>query len=231
MLLFLPGTLCDGRLWKGPLRALSGERVCAVADYRLDESIAAMAATALASAQDALVPIGLSMGGMVALEIWRQAPTRIAAMALFDTDPGSDTPQRRAGRDAQVVRATHGELRAMVETDLLPAFFTATADASMRETMVSMALDQGVAAFAAQATALATRRDYWPLLNEIDVPVLVACGSDDRICVPERHQRMASLMPRATFRSIPGAGHLPPLEQPEATSRVLRDWLELLNAL
>ena len=92
-----------------------------------------------------------------------------------------------------------------------------------------MALELGVAAFAAQITALATREDSWPLLQDISVPTLVACGADDRICTPDSHRRMASVMRLATLAYIDRAGHLPPLEQPTQTTRVLRSWLETLK--
>lgn len=227
-LLLLPGTLCDARIWAGPLEAFAGERPCVVPDYRFDDSVGEMAVSALARVEGELIVIGLSMGGVVALEIWRQAPGRVAAMALFDTDPGPDTPQRRAKRDGQVLRATHGELAAMVATDLAPTYFSAAGalDASLQSTVVSMALDQGVGAFAAQATALATRADSWPLLKTIGVPVLVACGAEDGICPPQSHERMASLLPSAALVSIPQAGHLSTLEQPEASARTLRAWLK-----
>lgn len=230
-LLFLPGTLCDARVWGDSIGTLGTEWNCVFVQYRLEESISDMAATALAQAAGPVIPIGLSMGGIVALEIWRQAAARVAALALFDTDPGADKPERRAQRDAQVLCATHGDFRAMVESQLTRAYFSASGSAapSLRDMVVAMALEQGVGAFAAQATALATRPDSWPLLELIDVPTLVACGDEDRICPPEGHERMASLLPTATLRFIRAAGHLAPLEQPSATTRELRTWLDALH--
>ncbi len=206
-----------------------------------------MAAKVLAENAGSLIPIGLSMGGMVALEIWRQEPTRVAAMVLFDTDCGADTRERRNRRDAQILAAVHGDFHNMIETQLASAYFAkgvddsstmdATTDAitgaasdtvtqELHNTVVAMARALGVAAFAAQITALATRRDFWPQLNKINVPTLIACGADDRICPPELHRKMAALVPAAKFVSIEAAGHLPPLEQPDATTFVLRSWLE-----
>ena len=234
-LLFLPGTLCDARVWEATCQELDGDWPCAFADYRFETSISAMATAALAGVQGAIIPIGLSMGGMVALEIWRQAAERVAALALFDMDPGADTPERCARRDAQLRSARRGEFRAMVESELAPVYFSparranaalSAREVSLRSTVVAMAIDQGVDAFAAQATALATRVDAWPLLEKIKVPTLVACGADDRICPPETHMRMAALLPVATFRSIRAAGHLAPLEQPEGTAHVLQTWLD-----
>ncbi len=196
-----------------------------------------MAEVALAAVDGPIIPIGLSMGGIVALDIWSKAPERVVAMALFDMDPGADTLERRAKRDAQVNQAMHGNFLDMIETQLLPAYFSAERSAdkmprvsrdALRRTVVAMAIDHGAVAYAAQAEALANRPDFWSLLDSIDVPTLIACGADDRICLPATHIRMASRLPlgRATFRSIAAAGHLSPLEQPAATTSVLRSWLE-----
>lgn len=234
-LLFLPGTLCDERLWKAQHQALSAQWSCDVADYQFADSISTMAARVLAQNTGLIIPIGLSMGGMVALEIWRQAPERVAAMALFDTDCGADTIERRNNRDAQILSAVHGQFHHMVETQLVSAYFSTenttgktanqSARESLRKTAIAMALDLGVAAFAAQITALATRTDSWPLLDAIHVPTLIACGANDSICSPESHRKMASLIDHATFIEIDEAGHMPPLEQAEATTLALQKWL------
>jgi pimeloyl-ACP methyl ester carboxylesterase len=236
-LLFLPGTLCDERLWQVQQQALSAGWPHTIVNYRFADSIPAMAAQALHENTGLLIPIGLSMGGMVALEVWHQAPERVAALALFDTDCGADTVERRKKRDAQILAAVHGDFRQMVETQLAPNYFSPTHSADVRATTVeslqhtitSMALDLGVAAFAAQITALATRTDYWPLLKTVSVPTLIACGADDQICKPESHRDMASQIKNATFVQIDNAGHLPPLEQPDATTLALRNWLDGLK--
>ena len=236
-LVFLPGTLCNRRVWDESVQAIGRDWPSVFVDVRFETSISAMAVVALEAVDGSIIPIGHSMGGIVALDIWRQASERVAAIALFDTDAGADTPERRSKRYAQVSAATQGSLREMVESQLLPAYFSLTRDtqdsvqtsqAALRQTVIEMAIEQGVNAFAAQATALAGRSDAWHLLDGINVPALIACGAEDRICLPETHVRMAARLPlaMATFRSIAAAGHFAPLEQPEATSRVLQSWLD-----
>ena len=58
-----------------------------------------------------------------------------------------------------------------------------------------------------------------------NVPALIACGEADTLTPVKRHVFLAELMPNAEFHVIPEAGHLPPLEQPIATSNMLKDWL------
>ena len=227
-LLFLPGTLCDERIWWKSYQALCNDWPCVVVDYRCQNNIATMAAKALATVTGAIIPIGHSMGGIVALEMWRQAADRIAAIALFDTDPRADTPERRTRRDAQVALALGGDFREVVETQLLPTYFSPSrsGDIALTETLIAMAIDQGAPAFAAQAEALASRPDSWPQLADITIPTLIACGADDRICPPDIHRPMASCLPASTFEIIAEAGHFAPLEQPDITTRLLRNWLD-----
>jgi pimeloyl-ACP methyl ester carboxylesterase len=205
---------------------LSPEWQCMHVDFRLDTSIAAMAERALAAATGLLVPVGLSMGGIVALEMWRQAPQRLSALALFATNPGADLPERGARRADQVARARAGHLGEIAVCELGPAYAgRQPPDRYLLDTVQAMAVEQGPQAFAAQSLALSIRADSWPHLAGIARPVLLACGSDDRICPPEMHERMAALLPCVHMLTLAGAGHLAPLEQPAAAALILRSWL------
>lgn len=229
-LLFLPGTLCDARAWEATRAALAPDWHGVHVDYRHKTSIAAMARHALAAAEGDLIPVGLSMGAIVALEMWRLAPERVSALALFDINAAADVATRRARRDRQVQAALSGALEELARNELAPVYFAPSErTAVLADIVVAMALAHGPAAFAAQSEALAQRRDYWPALGDIDVPVLLACGEHDLICPPEQHRRMRVLIKQARYIPIAGAGHLAPLEQPEVVSATLREWLHQLT--
>ncbi|NGZ88303.1 alpha/beta fold hydrolase [Duganella aceris] len=228
-LLFLPGTLCDARVWEPVRAALAGDWRGVHADYRHETSIAAMARQALAAADGELIPIGLSMGAIVALEIWRLAPQRVRALALFGVNPAADIAARRDRRDRQVGAALAGALDVVARNELAPAYFTPSdRHPALAELVASMAVAHGPAAFMAQSEALGGRRDYWPMLPQIDAPTLLACGEHDLICPPEQHRRMRALMQAARYTQIPDAGHLAPVEQAEAVGAALREWLHQL---
>jgi pimeloyl-ACP methyl ester carboxylesterase len=102
VLLFLPGLLCDGRLWRDQVEALAGTR-CVVADLTHDDSLGGMAERALRAlpAEARLSVCGLSMGGYVAFEIMRRAPGRVARLHSVDLNhkyafQGLDLPELRA---------------------------------------------------------------------------------------------------------------------------------------
>jgi pimeloyl-ACP methyl ester carboxylesterase len=73
---------------------------------------------------------------------------------------------------------------------------------------------------------LLNRPDSRPLLPAISCPTLLLCGAEDRLCTPAQHRQMADAIPGSKLHLIAGAGHLPPLEQPEAFGTILVDWLE-----
>lgn len=229
-LLFLPGTLCDERVWEATRLALAPRWPGLPVDYRHKISITAMARHALATVDGTVIPVGLSMGAIVALEIWRLAPERVQALALFGVNPAADLASRRQRRDSQVQAALAGGLDTLARNELAPLYFAPSAHSAMLiDSVVAMATTHGAAAFAAQSEALRTRQDYWPLLEHIAPPVLLACGAHDLICPPEQHRRMRAMMQQARYTEIAEAGHLAPLEQPQACSIALREWLEHLN--
>jgi pimeloyl-ACP methyl ester carboxylesterase len=77
--------------------------------------------------------------------------------------------------------------------------------------------------------AMKERNDSTPLLGEIDFPTLVVAGREDQLVPPDYSRSMASQIPEAHFTLIAGAGHLAPMEQPIATSRVIGEFLESLS--
>jgi pimeloyl-ACP methyl ester carboxylesterase len=90
---------------------------------------------------------------------------------------------------------------------------------------MAMALDLGPQVFARQSRALRDRSDQQATLAAFTGPALVLMGAEDKLCPLDRHQLMHHLMPQSRLHIIPAAAHLPPLEQPDATARALRDWL------
>ena len=106
-LVFLPGLLCDGRLWRDQAETLADVAEPTIADLTLDDSVAAMAARALAGAPRRFALAALSMGGYVAFEMLRQASERVTRLALLDTSAAPDTPQR-----AKATSSRHGIVEA-----------------------------------------------------------------------------------------------------------------------
>ena len=217
--------MCDERVWRDMPRALVAQSVHA--DLSLDSTIPAMARRTLAETDGMLIPIGLSMGGIVALEMARQAPERISGLVLSDTNAGADLPERAAARPAQQERVRAGQLGTLVADELKPAYLAEANrdDQPLRALILQMAVDLGEDVFVRQSEALRTRADLRGVLDTFGGPVLLTCGAEDRLCPPERHYAMAARCANARVEIIDGSGHLLPLEQPREFWAKVTAWL------
>jgi pimeloyl-ACP methyl ester carboxylesterase len=222
--IFLPGSLCDERVFADQLREI--DQPCEVADLTLDDSIAAMAIRVLRAAPPRFALVGLSMGGIVASEIARLASERVLAMALLDTNLGvaDDLQLRTRRRWASDVRS--GRFAQVVE-ELVPAL-TISPEAH-GPLIVEMATAVGPAGFLRQNEALLHRRDQLSIVSRFQGPILIACGSDDRLCSPRVHADLAARFAHARLLVVEQAGHLSSIDQPEALTSGLTDWLDDLN--
>lgn len=222
--IFLPGSLCDERVFADQLREI--DQPCEVADLTLDDSIAAMAIRVLRAAPPRFALVGLSMGGIVASEIARLASERVLAMALLDTNLGvaDDLQLRTRRRWASDVRS--GRFAQVVE-ELVPAL-TISPEAH-GPLIVEMATAVGPAGFLRQNEALLHRRDQLSSVSRFQGPILIACGSHDRLCSPRVHADLAARFAHARLLVVEQAGHLSSIDQPVALTRGLTDWLDDLN--
>jgi len=225
-LLLLPGMLCDARLWAPQIASLSAMRWVCVPTIAHADSVEALAAGILSEAPPRFALAGLSMGGIVAMEIVRQAGDRVARLALLDTNPLGESDKVRASREPQIAEALAGGLEALIRRDLWPVYLHAGSDRQdILDLALEMALAQGPAVFERQSRALQTRPDQQETLKGYGGPTLILCGEDDRLCPVKRHTLMHELVPGSTLVVVPGAGHLPTLETPDAVCAAMRAWL------
>ena len=107
-LLLLPGSLCTDQLFHPQLSFFNGQREVVVADFSGCDSIESMAVKVLSEAPTEFALAGLSLGGIVALEMFRQAPNRIKKIALLDTIPRAESPEGKVMRRQQFISITQG---------------------------------------------------------------------------------------------------------------------------
>ena len=225
-LVFLPGMMCDARVFGPQLAALSPEFTLTVAPITKGERIEEIASGLLDTLPRKFALAGVSMGGIVAMEILRRAPDRLTRIALMDTNALAETPQSAADYEPMIIKIRSGRLSEAV-SDLLPPD-TLAAGPYRNEVMAlvaDMAENIGADVIVRQVRALQRRRDQQAALRRCKVPALVLCGAEDGMTPIKRHSFMADLIPYAELKVIEGAGHLPTLEQPEATTAALLEWL------
>ena len=226
-LVLLPGMMCDARVFAPQINLISRSRAVMVAPITLGERIEIIATKLIEQLPDRYALAGQGLGGMVALEILRRAPDRVSRLCLIATNALAETPAVAALREPRIIGAAAGRLDEVVRETMRPEYL---ANGPGRLTVLNlvyeMASDLGQEVFAAQSRALQRRPDMQGSLRRCKIPTLVLCGQEDALTPPKRHEFMANLIPNARLMIIPGAGHLPTLEQPDLTTACLQDWLD-----
>jgi len=225
-LVLIPGMMCDARMWGGIPAALHPRPILHVLPSGAD-TMADLARDALREAPARFALAGLSMGGILAMEMLEQAPDRVERLALLDTNPRAELPEVQARREPQIARALNGGLARVMRDEMKPNYLAPGPDQkAILDLCLDMALTLGPEVFARQSGALRDRADRQAALAGFKGPALVLMGAEDRLCPRDRHDLMHALMPQSRLVIIDGAGHLPPLERPLETSAAPRRWLE-----
>ena len=191
-ILLVPGLNCSPRLYAAQIPALWRLGPVIVADHRRGETMAEIARTILAAAPARFRLAGLSMGGYIAFEIMRQAPARVARLALLDTSARPETPEQTERRKMRMALAEAGRFRE-VNDDLWPLLVDPSrrSDAALRADIDRMAEETGAEAFVRQQRAIIGRADSRPTLGAIDCPTLMIVGESDQLTPPAHAEEIA----------------------------------------
>jgi pimeloyl-ACP methyl ester carboxylesterase len=221
-ILLVPGLVSSPRIYAPVAPALWRFGPVTVANHIRDDTMGAIARRILAEAPPRFALAGHSMGGYIAFEIMRQAPQRVAKLALINTQARPDTPEATARRRSQIVRAQAGEFRAILD-ELFLGFVhpSRREDGALRKLVHDMGDDIGADAFVRQQTAVMGRADA----ADVGVDQVSNAGPDRHTIPNSLSVEMADGIPGAKLVILPHCGHLPQPEQPQATADALVEWL------
>jgi pimeloyl-ACP methyl ester carboxylesterase len=223
-LLLLPGLLCDKTIWREEADSLRELADIAIPDFRYVRSIEAMARVALDMAPERFSLAGHSLGGRVALEIFRMAPHRVDRLAVMDTGVHPRSAGEEAKRQELIDLARSSGMRALAARWLPPMLHPD--HMAMLEPLTEMVERSTPATFENQQRALLDRPDARPVLSKIQCPALVLCGRQDAWSPVAQHEQIAADIPHSRLIIVEDSGHMAPFEQPEAVTSALRDWLK-----
>jgi pimeloyl-ACP methyl ester carboxylesterase len=175
------------------------------------------------------IPVGCSMGGYLIFELWRQAGARIPAAVFIDTKSGADTPEALEGREETIRLLGEGGFEPFWDIQA-PKLFGPRASPEVVERARQIASEQPIANLVATLQALAARPDSGETAASIDVPALVLVGEKDVLTPPSEAVELAGALSAGRLAQLPGAGHMTPLEAPEAVKEELLVFLVGLDS-
>jgi pimeloyl-ACP methyl ester carboxylesterase len=193
------------------------------------ETVEAMAAALLSGHDGDLLLCGASMGGMIALEAARQAPARIAGLALLGTTARPETPEMRQVRETAIELFGQGRAMELIEANVGCAFHPDQArDAALVRSYLDFVERAGAGQLIRQNRAVMSRPDARAHMSALACPTLVMCGDSDRLTPPECSAEIAELVPGAELAMVARCGHMLTMEQPAVVNAILKAWLERL---
>lgn len=220
-IVFLPGFMCDARLFAPQMDALQASGyACSVGDLTRACSVERLAQQVLAEAPRRFALVGLSMGGIVAFEVYRQAPHRVTHLALLNTTARADAAS--LARKKQLGRVAAGDLDLVLREELKPQYLAPVNRTPDRlETLERMGIDLGEDVFCRQTIALTLRQSYLEFIRQILCPTLLVAGEADHVCPVDRHEEIKHRIPASDLKVLKQCGHISTLEQPEIINQAL----------
>lgn len=226
-LVFLPGLAADAVMWQHQLSAVPVHLSPRVTDvHARHASLPEMAAALLREQAGPLILCGASMGGMLAMEVVRQAPQRIQALALLGTNARPETEAMRALREEAIELFAQGRAEEVLRTNLPLAFHPSRAnDQALLQSYLDFVLRAGAQQLIRQNQALMARPDARLHLGAVSCPTLVMCGDSDQLTPPECSREIAALIKGSQLVLLPQCGHMLTMERPAEVNAALLAWL------
>ena len=224
-LILIPGLVCDAEAWRHQATHLREVAEVSIPPMIEGETMSELVREVLDKAPARFALAGFSMGGYVALEIIRQAPDRVTRLALLNTTARADTPQKQTSRQSTIAACERGEFTKVIEDLIQVLLHPDRQQTPLAQAVREMAARVGAETFARRIRAIASRADARDLLRGINMPVRAICGREDAMISVAEHVEIAGLTARGRMSIIEECGHMTIMEQPQATTALLRDWL------
>jgi pimeloyl-ACP methyl ester carboxylesterase len=238
-LLLLHAFPLDASMWQPQLPVLMSECRCIAPDlrgfgaspitgpYSMDQYADDLAGLLDYLQMERAVVAGLSMGGYIALALWRRHPTRIRALVLADTRAGADTVDG-AARRAELITVARQSGTAAVAERQMPGLVGKTTRAlrpEIGEDVRGLILRANVEGVVGALEAMMSRPDSTALLGTIDVPTMIVVGEEDVLTPPAEACLMHDAIAGSRLETIERAGHLSNMERPAAFNTVLTEFV------
>jgi 3-oxoadipate enol-lactonase len=242
-LVFIHAFALNQTMWQAQVAALKNQYRCITLDLRGFGHSDVVAGTTLMSQMasdvrelmkaleiDKAVLVGLSMGGYVALSFYRYFPEVVRALVLADTRATADAEEARTNRLLSAEKAVREGAAAIADetTPKLLGDTTINTNPDLVKLVHAIQAANSPEGIAAAQRGMAVRADSTELLSQINCPVLIIVGSEDKLTPPREAEVIHQGIPNSQLRVIENAGHLSNLETPDEFNQALAEFLESL---
>ena len=188
-----------------------------------------MAEDILAKAPEQFALAGLSLGGIVALEIMRLAPDRVLKLALLDTNPFLPTEEQLKGWKKLLSSRPPTDLAIKMTEKLIPSLLHENHQSNevLQKTLYEMADSVGTEGYINQLKVVKSRDEQTTILSKIQCPTLIIVGKQDTVCPPSMSEYLNEKITHSELHIIDQAAHLPTLEQPAVVNDLMKKWLSI----
>jgi len=225
-IIFVPGHMCDERLFSHQIEYFKNEFEIIVADLTENESIHQSALDILKVAPKDFILVGLSMGGIVSMEIARLAQERVSHLILIDTNPYADKLDSKTMREKNINRIKKGELLEVMQTQFISKYFLhKPKEMMLKRLCLEMALRLGPDVFIRQSKALMSRACQIRTLKNLFCKTLIIYGQEDKICPLSFHRDIQGFIINSKLKIIEKTGHLSVLENPLETNFYINEFI------
>ena len=223
-LFLLPGLLCDAQSWAPQIDAFAELANVVIPDFRYARSITAMAQLVVDAAPKRFSLAGHSMGGRVAIEVFRMIPQSVERLALLDTGIHPPRPAEQSKRQELIDLARAEGMEALAARWLPPMLHPD--HSALIAPLTEMVKRSTPDTFENQQRALLSRPDACAVIPTMKCPTLVLCGREDAWSPVSQHEEIAATIDGSKLTIVEDCGHMAPVEQPEAVTAALREWFE-----
>ena len=220
-LILIPGLLSDREVFRHPAAHLNDLANISIVKWSDEDTPEKMVQKVLHLAPPRFSLTGHSMGGWVALEVMRRARDRVEKLCLLNTTARSDSEEKLNRRKQWIQAVEKGGFHQVAE-ELTTAFVHRK---EVRDAVLSMFLRQGPTIFINQERAMIMRQECFSILPKIKCPLLLIHARSDRNFSLEEQQEIAKKVPQAKVAIVEDAGHMMPMEMPQAVTALIRYWL------
>ncbi|MFT4060498.1 MAG: alpha/beta hydrolase [Legionella sp.] len=224
-IVLIPGALATPKLWKQQELFLQRDKQLRYVDVLDSDSIEEMANRFIPHAPKKFTLIGFSMGGYIALELYRHIPNSIEKLVLINSAAKLVSEKGRLERERSLDLMSKGKFDFLIKLIFKNSVFDKQKHNELLLLAQEMAMEVGVENYKNQLNAILNKPDHSTLLPSIECPTLLIASKEDNVMPPERSEHMAKNIKHSKLIYIEQCGHMAMLEQPEKMNQILDDWL------